>query len=532
MTDEIFRDLRAAYLVGEEIVIDDLPSNASEVIVRTALGVTFEATTLGGSARLRGLPVGTHAVEARSINGALLGEEFVGVRVCRGDDPIMGFATSFDSETLVPVLTWLRQLRVTVVQIYDWMESYSAPLAEQDSYHDPLGRPISRAALKQLIEGVRENGAVAQAYAPVCATDNEFGATHSEWLLYRNDGSRQSLGNLLQIMDPGSREWQQHWIEGYGRAIDVLGFDGLHLDTYGYPRNALDISGQPVCVERGYAQFLDALRAARRSEVVSFNQVNGVPRGFSPPSPPAFRYSEVWPPNDRWRHLEGLLQRSAGSNPVHGDTLAIYPPVWQRPRSSALRTAVLSEAIVTALGANTLLWGDNYGVLCRPYYVEHEQLLEEEISTALEWHRFGLRCRDLFRQGVDTSWYELTDENASVVVSWAGDTTPEPVERALFARVRRDEELVVVSLLDLSGSSDGSWLSGTDAGNCDQAEVSILLDVPERWVAQAAVLGRNEGRFAPLEVGVTSHREGRALTCTVPVSGGWSVLRLQPRVSG
>jgi dextranase len=291
MTDEIFRDLRAAYLVGEEIVIDDLPTNVSEVLVRTALGVALAATTLGGSARIRGLPAGTHAVEARSINGTLLGEEFVGVRVHRGDDPIMGFATSFGSKTMASVLTWLCQLRVTVVQIYDWMESYSAPLAEQDSYHDTLGRSISRLVLEQLIEGVKENGAVAQAYAPVCATDEEFAATHSDWLLYRNDGSPQSLGSLLQIMDPGSREWQQHWIEGYGRAIDVLGFDGLHLDTYGYPRNALDISGQPVSVERGYAQFLVALRAARESEVVSFNQVNGVPKGFSPPSPPASKRS-------------------------------------------------------------------------------------------------------------------------------------------------------------------------------------------------------------------------------------------------
>ena len=37
----------------------------------------------------------------------------------------MGFVTSFDEMSRPSVLTWLRQLRCTVVQVYDWMESYS-----------------------------------------------------------------------------------------------------------------------------------------------------------------------------------------------------------------------------------------------------------------------------------------------------------------------------------------------------------------------------------------------------------------------
>jgi hypothetical protein len=48
--------------------------------------------------------------------------------------------------------------------------------------------------------------------------------------------------------------------------------------------------------------------------------------------------------------------------------------------------------------------------------VNHERLDAEECRLVLGWHRFGLRCRDLFRPGfdanqVDTSWYELSDEN-------------------------------------------------------------------------------------------------------------------------
>ncbi len=116
-------------------------------------------------------------------------------------------------------------------------------------------------------------------------------------------------------MDPANEAWQAHWIDVYGRALDALGFNGLHLDTYGYPRAALDDAGDVVSIAKGYDSFVRAVRAARPNDVLSFNQVNGVPRGFAPPAKPGFRYAEVWPPNDRWRHLEGLLERSAGSAP-------------------------------------------------------------------------------------------------------------------------------------------------------------------------------------------------------------------------
>lgn len=524
---EQLSDLRSAYLVGDSIVVADLPRHTSSVQVLTAFGAAFEATLDDGSATVVGLGEGTHVLVARSASGELLAEEFFGVRRAIGEDPIMGFVTSFDEESQSSVLTWLRKLRCSVVQIYDWMDSYSTPLATTDLYEDPLGRAIERSALAKLIAGIKDLGGVAQAYAPVMAADAELANAHPEWRLFRNDGEPQSLGDLLQIMDPGNAEWQQHWIDNYGHAADALGFNGFHLDTYGYPRAALNSSREPVSMAEGYSDFVGAVRKARPHEVLSFNQVNGVPRGFITPASPSFRYVEVWAPNDRWRHLEGLLHRSADTSEHHGDTLAIYPPVWEGERDSALRTGLLSQAIVTALGANTLIWGDDHGVLRHPYYVEHEALRGDEIDQVLEWHRFGLRSRDLFKGVTDTSWYELDDENASVVVSWDGATSPEPVGGALFVRVLRSDDLVVVSLLDLSGSAGGYWSSSTGLGTCAQADVSVLVERREEWTADVAVLGRDEGRFSSIEPRTRSMREGEGFTCSVPVDQGWSILRLR-----
>ena len=169
-----FEDLRTTYLVGELVVVEDLPPGTVKVTVTTSWGDVTGATIVDGVATVEGLPVGTHACTAFSDDGQLLGEEFVGVRLARGDDPVMGFVTSFDESSRQTVLTWLRDLRCSVVQVYDWMETYSSPLASSGYYHDPLGRSIDRAALEELIAGIKQLGAVAQAYAPVCAADDAF----------------------------------------------------------------------------------------------------------------------------------------------------------------------------------------------------------------------------------------------------------------------------------------------------------------------------------------------------------------------
>jgi len=515
--------VRCAYLTGEQIHVDWLGDDVAVVLVRTAFGHEYSGQLLNGEAHITGVPVGTHALELRSANGELLAEELLSVRDAPGDDPILAFATSFDAQTVPLSLHWLERLRCTVVQIYDWMETYSAPLGPAGVYRDRIGRTIDRDALVDLIEGLKRLGAVPQAYAPVIAANP--GDT-PDLRLFRNDGAVESLGGLLEIMDPGLPEWQDRWLREYGAAADVLGFGGFHLDTYGYPRAAVDANGKSVEIGARYDAFVRTVRAGRPQDLLSFNQVNGVPSGFEPPEPPSFRYAEVWPPNDRWRHLEGLMARSAGGASRRGDTLAIYPPVWNEARGKALMTTVLTEAVTTMLGLGLLIWGDNAAALRHPYYVDHERLLSEEADTVISWHRFALRCRDLFKTGEDTSWYELDDENAAVTVSAAVPVRPEPDGGAVFARVFRTDRTVVVGLLDLSGSAHGSWSEGTTAGKCTAAKVSALVPEVEAWRADVAVLGRDGGRFSPLSLDVEPHREGLALGAEVPLVTGWSVLRL------
>ena len=106
---------------------------------------------------------------------------------------------------------------------------------------------------------------------------------------------------------------------------------------------------------------------------------------------------------------------------------------------------------------------------------------------------------------------------------------PEPLGGALFTRVARGDDLVAVSLLDLSGSQQGRWDEPTGPSSAGEVTVDVLVDRAGDWTADVAVLGRSGGRFAPAAAGRVSHREGTALRFTVPLGDGWAVARLRRR---
>jgi dextranase len=534
-----FDDVCAFYRTGEELRVANLPAGTSRVVARRATGAVVDAE-LGAIARFPELPAGTHALEALDADGALLAEELTTIGADQGERPVHGFATSFRDEDVPVVLAWHKALRSTVVQVYDWMASYTAPLGARSGWKDPSSRPVSFDALRALASGLGSFGAVAHAYAPVYAVGNDFAAEHPEMLMYQDDGTAIRFLDQIVLADAANAEWQRHFVAAYGSAADAIGFGGFHVDTYGYPRVAKDAQGKAIDMRLAYESFLTFLRAARPSDLISFNQVNGVPSAVRLPAGPGFRYCEVWPPNDEWRHLEGLLDRSSGCAGRQGTlmrgSIACYPPVWDldEPASSAnvaarrasLRTVLATDAIATCLGASALVFGDRTAALCDPYYPKHAVLTPAEAATVVSWRRFALRCRDLFLEGEDTSWYEIGDENGAVAVETNAPVRPEPAGAALFARVVHAENRVAVGVLDMTGSRSGRWSEPTERGSVSAVTVRVLLDRPEDWAAEAAVLGAGGDRFAGVPAREVPHRQGRALEIELPLVSGWSVLRL------
>ena len=537
--------LRTFYVSGDAVQLADLPTGTASVVAGLASGRSIEAR-LDSGARLDDLEPGTYAVEARDRHGEVLAEEFTTVGAHPGERPVHGFATSYTDDAVDEVLAWNRALRSTVVQAYDWMDTYTEPLGPASGWEDPSHRPVSLSALRSLANGLAAVGAIAHAYAPIYAVGNAFADAHPEMLLYESAGTPVRFLDQIVLANPANPQWQRHFISAYGAAANAIGFTGFHVDTYGYPRVAFDASGASVDMRAAYSQFMRALRSSRPGDLLSFNQVDGVPSAAELPVEPVFRYCEVWPPNDQWRHFEGLLDRSAGlsgrlgeglrSEEVVRGSIACYPPVWgiDSPggpidaslRFDALRTGLCTEAVVTQFGASALIFGDRHAALCDPYYPKHARLTPAEANTVLAWRRFALRCRDLFIDGEDTSWCEIGDENGSVSVEADAPVRPEPVGGALFARVTHTESSVSIGVVDLTGSENGRWSELTARGRVRHATVRVLVDHPDLWRAHAAILGDGEGRFTSIASRDVAHRQGRALEVELPLAEGWSVLRV------
>ncbi len=201
-------------------------------------------------------------------------------------------------------------------------------------------------------------------------------------------------------------------------------------------------------------------------------------------------------------------------------------PISGDERESALRTVVSTEAIVTCLGSSSLIYGDARAALCDPYYPKHMRLHDAEADKVIAWRRFSLRCRDLFTEGEDTSWYEIGDENGAVSIFADAPVRPEPEGGSLFARVNHGERMVSIGVVDLTGSQNAKWSEPTATGKISKVRARVLLDDPETWRVDAAVLGSRDDRFHCIEPTVVMHRQGRALEMDLPLVDGWSVLRL------
>ena len=75
--------------------------------------------------------------------------------------------------------------------------------------------------------------------------------------------------------------WTEHLLAEYGKAIH-LGFQGIHMDTYGFPKHVWDVQGKSVDLAQEFPKLIDcaadAVSQTEKEAGVIFNAVNDGPR--------------------------------------------------------------------------------------------------------------------------------------------------------------------------------------------------------------------------------------------------------------
>lgn len=432
----------------------------------------------------------------------------------------------------------LLRFHVNVVQFYDWMASHHTFRAPTDEFVDPLGRRLSHAVARRKIELAHERGMAAIAYGALYGAEADFSLERPDWLLY--DGRRQPLALAdifyLQDFSPGS-PWRTWILDQYRDAQASFGFDGIHIDQYGYPKHALSrASGawRDVDVAAEFPGFVDEaarqIRATGPESGAIFNCVNAWPlEGLRDLTTDAATYIEVWEPHTRYRDLYELIRRARVLRPDKAVILAAYllPFHPERERSRAALTAFrLVSAAIGAAGGFHLLAVEGAAFLTEAYYPRYGRLGPDELDLARRYADFAVRNTTRLHDlgSTDIAWTHVGPTNDAITLAAPGLEAygAGAVAGSLWVTGREAVDLTVLQLVNLRGVLD-AWNAEQPAlpPPVERLEIRVRItggvtgawwDTPDDAVGTA--------RSLPFEVVKTA--AGRFLVVTVPRVEVWS----------
>ena len=446
------------------LLVDALaPSRAAVTVSRVGEPMSIQEVALVAGRQQVSLgrhDVGSYAVTVEA--GDEVAHTAYDVLTDRAARPRYGFVTDFrpGRNDALEVTDSMRAFHLTHIQFYDWMYRHAELLPPTDVFVDTLGRELWLAVVRDFIEAAHSVGAQALAYAAVYAAGREYAAVHPEEVITHADGSPWMLGDFLWNTDltPGS-SWSAHIVEEMGRAVEAVGFDGLHLDQYGDPKLATTSSGTVLDLAAAFPDFIDAVRRRLPSSTLIFNNVNNFPTATTVRAAQDATYIEVWSPHDDHADLVDLVRVARAMAPHRPVILAAYlEPFSTGCGPAQIATAKLALATTWAEGGQYLLFGERAGALVHPYYPNYATLDDVAVRELRDYADFSVANGDLL---FDPEYLEATSHlvggiNGDVEVSGA-PIALRPTAGAIWVRASTRGRRLVLQLVDLRDQADSRW---------------------------------------------------------------------------
>lgn len=443
-----------------------------------------------------------------------------------------GFLSDFNivESGITTDVEYLRKLHVNVVQFYDWMYRHDDLVPPQSEFRDLMNRELSLNVVKEKIALCRMYGMKAIAYGAVYAASREFYEAHKEWALYDSSDKVLELIGLFYIMNIAvDSPWHNHILEQYERAVELVDFDGIHMDTYGFPKTAISRLNGTKRVEVLKEQFPVLINHARerlerlKGDVgLIFNNVGNWPLDSVAMAKQDAVYIEMWHPYERYHHIQQVISQAKLQGAGKPVILAAYlKPFRDLPKSEWAKanvSALLLTAVISANGAYHLLHGEYQGVLTQAYYVDYTRLDDVEFLRHMRnYYDFIVRYANvLFDKSLeDVSMTHAGGDNLEYVfegVPWSAYGEAGKV----WAVIRENKRYKTISLINMTNNEDDLWNKGKQMPHVlDGIKVSVMLDGEVRSVF-AASPDREMGR--PRNMAFTVHNGSRGRTLTVELS--------------
>ena len=388
-----------------------------------------------------------------------------------------GFVSDYRPDrTVDDVADNMRRLHLTDVQFYDWAYRHADLLGGGENYLDALRQPIALATVRALVAAAHRVGANALGYAAVYGVGNDEWPAWEYAALLDPSGKPYALGDFLRLVDPADGAWLAHFTAELRAAADGVGFDGFHLDQYGYPKRAIRADGVEVSLAESFMSVIAAARTALPSGRLVFNNVNDFPTWRSAAAPQDAVYVEVWPPHTTLGHLAAVVRRARAaamepeaprpdsvakrpaSKPV---VIAAYQHVYRDATTvEADRATAFTMATLFSHGATQLLCGEADRILVDPYYVRNHVVEASTADLLKRWYDFSVEQVELL---YDPSLHDMTGALAGAYnddcdVSFPGvEIREEPAAGTVWRRILGAGDRIVVHLINLVGQDDTAW---------------------------------------------------------------------------
>ena len=447
---------RASFRPGEPIEIEARGASGGRLLVRHLGDVVHEAMHGGGEIVLPPLPAGGYSVH--------LGELATAIEVAADQRRRLryGFVASYAPDKDVTGLAdTIRRLHLTGVQFYDWAYRHADLMGGGEVYRDALDQPIALSTVRRLVEAVQHAGSRALGYAAVYAVGPKEWPRWNHLALLRGDGGPHGLGDFLFILDPAAPDWLVHFTADLKAATMSLGFDGYHLDQYGYPKWAVRSDGATVDVAASFVTLIGKVREALPNAHLVFNNVNDFPTRQTAATEQDAVYIEPWAPQLTLQSLADTVTRARFFGAGKPVVMAAYQHVYDSaPAESADTATALTMATLFSHGATQLLAGETDRLLCDPYYVRNHVMAPSTAALLKRWYDFMVAHDELL---FPPEIADVTDAyagayNMDLDVDFGDVAISERAEPGrIWRRITQVGHRIVIHLINLTDQADCLW---------------------------------------------------------------------------
>ncbi|HET7580119.1 MAG TPA: glycoside hydrolase family 66 protein [Bacillales bacterium] len=457
--------------------------------------------------------------------------------------PRYGFLSGFSSgeKGKLADAEALNKFHLNVIQFYDWMYRHDDLIPPENEFIDPMGRTLSYPVVKEKIDALHQKGMAAMAYGAVYASLKDFHDQHPEWGLYTGDGKPLHLINIFYLMDisPDS-PWVDNIIAEFKKAIEE-GFDGIHMDQYGFPKKAVRYENgrkEWVNLAECYPALIDQakseLEKVNESVGLIFNNVSNYPVHTTATADQEAVYIEVWPPVVHLRELKGLIDRGRELSAKKHVILSAYLPTFKKGDCvdpiPAENGALLTMATIFASGGFHLLLGEENNVLTEAYYPDYGRMRTDFVHEVRRYYDFIVYYGKLLYP------FELNDVSMTYTgginteVQFKGDAafSPNGDLDTVWIMVKQLDHFEIIHLINLVGLEDDFWdhVKRKRPREQEKIECQVLLEGKLKGIYLASPDFQSI-RPINLSYEIIDHNHGKVAKFLIPQLFIWDMIYIE-----